>query len=165
MSKLDAVRTVLREMADVTWDEDSIRRPRLRRDGMYEAVAINVAPVEPITTSVGLKKFSARLARVLETLDPTNITRCYEYAETYRDVVKMATAYYVEPVEAQEDISERRIAVTMYPCRTMARHLGVRGVVELRTYECPEPCKLVKTCQFDRKRKGFYNNMGVGWFR
>ena len=64
-------------------------------------------------------------------------------------MIKTAALYFTEPVEGCADgITERRISITLYPCAVMAKHEGIRGVIEIGHYPCPEPCPEAKKCTF-----------------
>ena len=155
MSKLDSIRRLLNENPDLVWNEQSSKREHLRHEGSYYySIAIQVTPIEPILISFGLQKFSESLSKELAIIGTTNITECYEYSETNHDVVKTATLYYSEAIDLSEenDTTERRIAVTIYPCQVMSENMGVRGVIEIRHYECPDPCNQSKECTF----KGYW---------
>lgn len=155
MSKLDSIRNLLSKKPDLIWDEKSSKRERLRHQGAYyQSVAIQVAPVEPILVSSEFQKFSENLSRELAKIGPSNITQCYEYAETKHDVIKAATLYYSEASDSAEekDTTERRIAVTIYPCEVMSQNMGIRSVIEVGHYECPAPCDKFKQCMF----KGYW---------
>lgn len=155
MSKLEDIRQLLTDNPDLVWNEQTTKRERLRHKGSYYySIAIQVAPKEPIVFSSELQKFSENLIGDLSRIEVSNITKCYEYAETKHDVIKTATVYYSEAISlpGQEDTVERRIAVTIYPCEVMAENMGVRGVIEIRHYECPSPCDKFKECTF----KGYW---------
>lgn len=149
MSKLEDIRRKLSENPEIVWNEQTIRRRHLRREGWYEAVAFRTAPEVPILTSKRLQAFSADVMKLLLPIGPTNVSKCYEYAEAYRDVIKTAALYFVEPIEGSPDgPTERRISVTVYPCTVMAEHQGVRGLIEIRHYPCPAPCAEARKCTF-----------------
>ncbi|NQT71294.1 MAG: hypothetical protein HQ553_00820 [Chloroflexi bacterium] len=155
MSKLDSIRQLLNNKPDLVWNEQSSKREHLRHEGShYYSIAIQVAPTEPILTSFALKDFSEKLSLELAQIGTTNITECYEYAETKHDVIKTATLYYSEEINLPEekDTTERRIAVTIYPCEVMSENMGIRGVIEISHYECPNPCEQFKQCTF----KGYW---------
>jgi hypothetical protein len=167
MSKLEEIRRTLAEIPDLTWNEQTVRRRHLRKEGWYEAVAFRVAPKTPILTSKRLQAFSADVTKALLPIGPTNVTKCYEYAEAYRDVIKTAAIYFVEPIEggARGDISEQRISVTVYPCAVMAAHEGVRGVIEIRHYPCPEPCEQGGKCTFRGYDSDPFSSVRTALFR
>ncbi len=158
MSKLEKIRQILKETPGVDWNEQSVRREHLRREGEYYWVmGLQVAPFEPILKSRDLQDFSERLTRALAPVGAMNITRCYEYSESRRDVVKTAAIYFTEVIgESGEDHGlERRITVSMYPCQIMAENMGVRGTIDMGHYDCPNPCKEAKNCAFKSRGEGF----------
>lgn len=149
MSKLEDIRRTLAETPGLVRNEESVRRRHLRREGWYESVAFRIAPEAPLLASKRLQAFSADMTKALMPIGPASVTRCYEYAETYRDVIKTATLYFVEPLDGPADgVNERRISVTVYPCAVMAEHQGVRGLIEIRHYPCPKPCREARKCTF-----------------
>ncbi len=157
-SKLESIRQILAETSGVNWDEQLIKREHLRREDEYYWVAgLQVFPQESILTSEELQGFSDRLTQVLVPVGPMNITKCYEYSESKRDVVKTATVYFTETIgDVGEDQGlERRITVTFYPCRIMAENMGVRATIEMGHYECDEPCNQSKKCAFRARHGGF----------
>jgi len=158
MSKLERIRQILKETPGVAWSEQFVKREHLRReDECYWVTGLQIAPNPPILDSKALQGFSERLTQSLVPIGPMNITKCYEYSESKRDVVKTATVYFTELIEdAGEDHGlERRITVTFYPCQVMAENMGVRATIELSHYECPEPCKQAKKCAFRAQHGGF----------
>jgi hypothetical protein len=159
MSKLEKIRKVLSSNSDIIWNEQSARLPYHRREGSYYSVGIRVAPKEPILESQALQRFSEKLINELFPIGPTNISRCYEFPGVKRKVIKTGAVYYVETFEepTQEKGMERWIAVSIYPCQVMAENLGFRSILEVRRYECPEPCAQAKKCTFRAPgRRGIY---------
>ncbi len=159
MNKLESIRQILRETPGVIWNEQLVKREHLRREDEYYWVAgLQVAPFEPILESEALQEFSERLTRALFPVGALNTTKCYEYSESRRDVVKTAAAYFTEVIEepGEDQGLERRITVTMYPCRVMAENMGVRGTIDMGHYECPDPCKQAKKCAFRARHGGFF---------
>ncbi len=155
MSKLDSIRQLLNNNPDLVWNEHSAKHEHLRHEGSYYySTAIQVAPKEPMLFFAKLKELSDSLTRDLAPIGTTNITECYEYFETKHDVIKTATLYYSEEINLPEekDTIERRIAVTIYPCEVMSENMGIRGLIEVSHYECPNPCKQFKECTF----KGYW---------
>ena len=145
MSKLDSIRQLLNNKPELVWNEHSAKFERLRQEGsFYYSIAIQVAPKEPILIIADLKEFSEKLSNELAKIGTDNITKCYNYSETKHDVIKTATLYYSEEI----DSVERRIAVTIYPCQVMSENMGIRGVIEVKHYECPDPCEQSKECSF-----------------
>ncbi|MBM3131704.1 MAG: hypothetical protein FJZ95_01560 [Chloroflexi bacterium] len=166
MSKLEDIRRILSENPKIVWNEQTVLRRHLRKSGSFESVAVRLAPREPILTSRKLQAFSADLEGALSPIGPTNMTKCYEYAETYRDVIKTATLYFVDPVEdSAEGATERRVSLTIYPCLTMAEHEGVRGLIEIRHYPCPRPCEEAKKCTFRGYDNDPLSSVRTAWFR
>ncbi len=158
MSKLEKIRQILEETPGVTWVEQSTRREHLRREGEYYwVVGLQAASAEPILESKALEDFSGRLTRALVPAGAMNITRCYEYSESRYDVVKTAAIYFTEVIEepGEDQGLERRITVTMYPCRVMAENMGVRGTIDMGHYDCPHPCAQAKKCAFKSRSEGF----------
>ena len=155
MSKLDEVRKVLEDFPDIIWNEQTSRLPYHRRDGAYYSVGFRVAPRDPILESEVLRSFSERVTRELLPIGPTNASRCYEFPGVKRKVIKTGTVYYLETIEdpGKDDGMERWIMVSIYPCQTMAEHMGFRSVIEVKRYECPEPCAKAKKCTFKAPKK------------
>ena len=149
MSKLESIRQLLNSKPNLVWNEHSAKFERLRHEGSYYySTAIQVAPIEPILILADLKEFSENLSNELAEIGADNQTECYDYSETKHDVVKTATLYYSEEI----DSIERRIAITIYPCQVMSENMGIRGVIEVKHYECPDPCEQFKECTF----KGYW---------
>ncbi|MFO8101816.1 MAG: hypothetical protein R6U37_06605 [Dehalococcoidia bacterium] len=158
MSKLEKIRQILKGMPGVNWTEQAAKREHLRREGeFYRVVGLQVAPAAPILEAKALRDFSERITQALVPVGVANLSRCYEYSESRRDVVKTAALYFTEIIEEPGDDEglERRITVTVYPCRVMAENMGVRGTIELGHYECPEPCAQAKKCSFKTRGEGF----------
>ncbi len=159
MSKLESIRQIIKESQGVIWDEQTVKREHLRREGEYYwVVGLQVFPQEPILNSSNLEVFSDRLTQSIIPVGPMNITKCYEYAETRRDVIKTATAYFIESIEepGEERGLERRITVSMYPCQAMAKEMGVRGTIDVGHFECPSLCKQASKCGFRARSDGFF---------
>ena len=159
MNKLENIRQILKETSRVTWNEQMVKREHLRREGEYYwVVGMQVAPEKPILQPDDLQSFSEDLTKSLIPVGPVNITKCYGYAETRRDVIKTATAYFTELIDepGEEQGLERRIMLSMYPCRVMAQTLGVRGTIDLGHYECSSPCKQAPKCSFRARIGGFF---------
>ena len=162
MSKLERIRHLLEEGNEISWNEQSVKREHLRLEGVhYWVIGLQVSPVEPILHFEALRNFSERLTSILIPVGPMNVTKCYEYAETKRDVIKTATAYFTESIgePGKEHGLERRIMVTMYPCQVMAENMGVRGTIDLGHYECPAPCKQAQKCSFRARSGGFFHEV------
>ena len=158
MSKLEDIRRILNDDPDLVWNEQSVKGEHLRKEGVYYwVVGLQVARREPILHSEALQSFSERLTSALIPVGPVNVTKCYEYAETRRDVIKTATAYFTELIEelGKDQGLERRITVTMYPCQVMAENMGVRATIDLAHYECPNPCEQAQKCTFRALSGGF----------
>ncbi|MDY6911717.1 MAG: hypothetical protein SVM79_05090 [Chloroflexota bacterium] len=155
MSKLEDIKELLRSNPDLAWNEQTTRRPYLRADGTYYSHAFRVAPKEPILTSKKLQSFSKYLTELLKPIGPTNITMCYEYPGPKRSVIKTSTVYYVETIEdeGKDRGKERRLTVSIYPCQTMAENMGIRGLIDIKRYLCPELCKQSKKCTFKAPRR------------
>ena len=155
MSKLEEIKKVLSSNPDIVWNEQSARLPYHRRNGSYYSVGFRLAPKEPILESQALQNFAKRLIKELFPIGPTNISQCYEFPGVKRKVIKTGTAYYVETIEepAKERGMERWITVSIYPCQVMAENMGFRSVIEVKRYECPEPCAQVKKCAFKAPKK------------
>ncbi|MBT4511372.1 MAG: hypothetical protein HOC20_04070 [Chloroflexi bacterium] len=164
MSKLDDIRSFLEDNPELVWDEQSVKREHLRRNGYYYSISIRVAPKEPIMESELLQEFSKNLVAHLAPIGIDNATKCYEYAETRRDVIKTATLYYSEATATQDEaeVTETRIAVTLFPCEAMSTDLGIRAVIEIGHYECPNPCSQSKDCVFKGYWKGPIDDLGAG---
>jgi len=158
MSKLDSIRNILSEVENVNWSEHVVKREHLLREGeFYWVVGLQVSPSKTILDSTGLQGFSEQITESLMPVGPVNITKCYAYAESRRDVVKTAALYFTETIEepGEENGLERRITVSIYPCRVMADNLGIRATIDLGHYECPEPCVKPGKCAFWSGREGF----------
>ena len=123
-----------------------------------------MAPKEPIVRSEPLQALSEQLTQSLIPIGPLNITKCYEYAEPRRDVIKTASVYFTETIEdiGEDQGLERRITVSIYPCKVMAENMGVRGTIDIRHYECPSPCQKAKDCIFRAAHKGFFYEASRG---
>lgn len=148
MSKLEAIKQVLAANPEIIWEEESIQAS-YRRSGLgyYRSVGFRLAPKQPILTAPGLRKFSAELVRQLLPIGPTSVSWCTIFAGK-RDAVRMAALYFSEIAEDAPSIMERRIRVSIFPCRRMAQNIGYRGIVEIGSYECPEPCEFASKCTF-----------------
>lgn len=159
VSRIDELRRILDTQDELDRDELSIRREHVRHEGLYRHLdSLKVFPRIPVLTSQGLQSLSEQVTSLLMPLKPVNVTKCYEYAETRRDVVKTASLYFTETIiEPGEDEGlERRITVTVFPCRSMAQGLGDRATIDLSHYECPEPCAKAKQCEFRAGSSGFF---------
>lgn len=158
MTKLENIKQFLADTGEVTWDEQSAKREHLRKEGeFYWVTGLQVAPGSPIPDSEGLQRFSRRIVEALMPLDPSNVSQCYEYAETRRDVVKTAALYFTELIETDGSVHglENRIAVGIYPCRMTAEALGIRATIDLGHFPCPHPCEKARTCEFRVRHDGF----------
>lgn len=135
----------------------SVTREHIRQEGLYyQSIAFQIAPLEPILTSEKLQSFSRQIVEKFSSLGPQSVAKCYEYAETKQDVVKLATLYFTEDIAPTEEspATERRISVTVYPCDPMTENMGIRGVINIGHYECPDPCEKSKQCSFAGQWKG-----------
>ena len=150
--------------SDLVWNEHSTKREHLRRSGYYYSISFRVAPKNPILESEPLQEFSKGLAAQLAPIGIDNATQCYEYAETRRDVIKTATLYYSDTAPSRGDleITESRIAVTIFPCEVMSNDLGIRAAIEVGHYECPNPCGQSEDCAFKGYWRGPIDNIGAG---
>jgi len=158
MSKLENIKRSLQKHGGVNWIEQSARREHLRREGEYYwMVGLQVVPKKQILDSENLQRFSKRIIDTLSPIAPVNISQCYEYAESRRDVIKTAAVYFTEAIEepGEDQGSERRIAVSVYPCRVMAENMGIRGTIDMGHFECPDPCSQAKNCAFRARFEGF----------
>lgn len=159
VSRIEELRRILDAQDDLDRDELSVRREHVRQEGLYHRLdSIKVFPCAPVCTSQGLQSFAERVTALLLPVKPLNVTRCYEYAETRRDVVKTASLYFTETISepGEDEGLERRITVTVFPCRAMALDLGDRATIDLSHYECPEPCAEAKQCEFRAGSSGFF---------
>jgi len=164
MSKLDEIRSFLEDNPELVWDEQSVKREHLRHNGYYYSISIRVAPKDPILESEPLQEFSKGLVTQLAPIGIDNATQCYEYAETRRDVIKTATLYYSETATPQDEaeVTESRIAVTIFPCKAMSMDLGIRAVIEIGHYECPNLCPQSEDCTFKGYWRGPIDDLGAG---
>ena len=163
MNKLDEIKKVLNENPDITWNEQSALLPyRRSRKGSYCSVGFRIAPKEPIPNERGLKYFTAELMDRLIPIGPSSVSRCYDFPGVKRQIVRIGTLYYFEMVEdpAEPNGMERWITLSIYPCQVMAENLGFRGLIELKRYECPDPCKVAKSCAYKASRSKTHLNIG-----
>ncbi len=162
MSKLEDMKRTLGKELGLHLSEQAVKREHLKREGEFHwSAGLQVAPQEPVLRAVDLRGFSERTAGALMKFKPTNMSKCYQYAESRRDVVKTATLYFTEKMdEPGDDAYERRIMVTIYPCRVMAEDMGGRGTIELHHYDCPSPCAQEKKCEYKSGSKGFLYDAG-----
>jgi hypothetical protein len=160
MSKVERIRRVLDDATGVSWQEQAVKREHLRHEGQYyRLVGIQVWSAEPILKSSELEAFSDDISQLLIPVGPVNITKCYEYAETRRDVIKTAALYFTEKTgeSGEENGLESRITVSIYPCREMAENLGIRGTIDIGHYECSAPCQKAGKCGFWSGKDGFFH--------
>lgn len=160
MSKLESIRRILQAHEGLTFTEMLVKREHLRHEGQYyRVVGLQVAPQDPILKSTDLEAFSDKLTELLMEVGPVNITKCYEYAESRRDVVKTAALYFTETIDdsGDEEGLQRRITVSIYPCRVMAQNLGIRATIDIGHYDCPSPCGKAAKCNFSSSWEGFFH--------
>ncbi|MCL0058594.1 hypothetical protein M1O47_02780 [Dehalococcoidia bacterium] len=65
----------------------------------------------------------------------------------------MAALYFSEAAEEGYDGIERRIVISIFPCQVMVQNLGYRAIIEVGSYECPEPCESARKCAFKASRR------------
>jgi len=151
MSKLEEIREKLNQAPDVIWWEEKERLPYLRRAGSYQQVNFRVAPQIPLPTPEGVQRFTSKLMQQLIPVGPVSLSRCYQFPGVRRQILRLGTLYFCEwlnPGEEQGGNSERWITLSIYPCEEMAKAIGLRGLVELRSFECPRPCAAARRCVF-----------------
>jgi len=158
VSTLEQIEKVLNADSDITWNEQSARLPYHRsREGSYYSVGLRVAPREPIPNERGLEQFTAKLMEKLIPIGPSSVSRCYNFPGVKRTIVRIGTLYYSEMIagSAEQKDMERWITVSIFPCQVMAENMGFRGLIELKRYECPDPCKIAKNCAYKAPKKKY----------
>jgi len=151
MSKLEEIRKRLSQAPDIIWWEEEERLPYLRRAGSYQQVSFRVASRLPLPTPEGVQRFTSKLMQQLIPIGPVSLSRCYQFPAVKRQILRLGTLYFCEelnPSEEQGGNSERWIVLSIYPCEEMAKAIGLRGLVELRGFDCPNPCARARRCAF-----------------
>jgi uncharacterized protein (UPF0212 family) len=74
----------------------------------------------------------------------------------------MASLYFSEAAEEGYDSIEIRIVVSIFPCPVMAQNLGYRAIIEVGSYECPEPCESARKCAFEASRRKMLRRLPSG---
>jgi len=148
VSKIETIRQMLATNPEITWEEEMTQMPFQRsRTGHYLSAGFRIAPREQIPTAQGLKKFSAELVKQLKAVGPTSISWCHIFPGR-TEAVRMAALYFSEKDGEAPGCVETRIRVSVFPCQTMAKNIGYRGIIEIGGYQCPQLCAVSRQCSF-----------------
>lgn len=153
MSKLEVIRTMLEKNPEITWEAEEIRLPYHRsRSGDYCSLGFRVAPKKPTPTIPGLRQFAAELAQQFISIGPVSVSHCNIFLGR-KAAVRMAALYFSEAAAEGYDSTDKQLVVAIYPCQVMAQNLGYRAIIEVGSYECPEPCESARKCDFKASRR------------
>lgn len=159
MSKLEAITEILTTNSNIVWTQEEAYFPYSRsRSGYYYSTGLRVFPKQPLPDAQSLKKLSKSIIKELIPIGPSSISHCYIFPAR-RQAIRLAALYFFESVDAEQDIVERHLVVSIYPCEGMARNVGYRAIVEIGGYECPELCKVANKCIFKASKYKFLKKL------
>jgi hypothetical protein len=154
VNKLETIRKILIAKPNIAWTEEKAQLSYPRSSGYYNFHGIRIAPKGPLLDAQALQEFSQSLLQELIPIGPSSISHCYLFPAR-SPAIRLGTLYFLDIGEEDSDV-ENRLALSIYPCETMAKDVGYRGIIEIGGYECPDPCRKARKCSFKTSKYAFF---------